>query len=245
MITNERQYKITKYQLKKLERALAELSAPDSADALVAISIKALASEVEVLNLQLLEYEDLKAGLSAPSVVSSLTELPHALIKARIARGMSQRELAEALGCKEQQVQRYEATEYLSASLRRLLEVASVVGLDVAIETEETSKTRSLESAGLEQLDWSRFPVKEMYRRQWFEGFQESLDVAMAVSETLVADYVTSVVMRPALAMHRKHVRAGSKLDEYALLAWESRVLHLAERADLKTTYVHGSLTST
>ncbi|MBU2600828.1 MAG: helix-turn-helix domain-containing protein [Actinobacteria bacterium] len=245
MITNERQYKITKAQLDKLEQASAELNIKESTDALADLSARALASEIEVLRSQLLEYEELKAGLAAPVLVTSLSDLPCAMIRARIAAGMTQRELAEALGWKEQQIQRYEATDYSSASLRRLLDVAAVLGLDVADKAEEASDSRGLHLEDSREIDWEKFPVKEMYRRHWFEGFQGSLDAAIRTSETLVRDYVQSVVRRPALALHRKHVRSGDSLDEYALLAWESRVLHLAASAGLDTKYVHGSMTST
>ena len=60
--------------------------------------------------------------MSELGIVSSL---PETLIKARIARGMSQRELAERIGLKEQQIQRYEATNYSSASLSRIRAVVS------------------------------------------------------------------------------------------------------------------------
>ena len=81
------------------------------------------------------EYESLKAGgfqLDGLNVVSDLSIL---LIKARIAQGLSQKELAERIGVKEQQVQRYEATDYASASLTRIREVASALGAPGAKHT--------------------------------------------------------------------------------------------------------------
>jgi transcriptional regulator with XRE-family HTH domain len=53
------------------------------------------------------------------------------LIKARIARRWSQRQLADVLGIAEQQVQRYESTDYPSASLARICDIAAA--LDVTI----------------------------------------------------------------------------------------------------------------
>jgi HTH-type transcriptional regulator/antitoxin HigA len=53
------------------------------------------------------------------------------LIQACIAAGMSQTELAERLDLKEPQIQRYEATDYGSASLPRVCEVARSLGLKV------------------------------------------------------------------------------------------------------------------
>ena len=46
---------------------------------------------------------------------AAVEDLPKALIRARIAAGMTQEGLAPRLGVKPQQVQRYEATEYGSA----------------------------------------------------------------------------------------------------------------------------------
>ena len=59
----------------------------------------------------------------------SLTDLPEGLIKARIARGMTQKQLAESLNLQEQQIQRYEATLYKGAALERIEAVAKVLGL--------------------------------------------------------------------------------------------------------------------
>ena len=61
---------------------------------------------------------------------SSLAELPTLLVKARIARGWTQRDLADALGVAEQQMQRYEATGYRAASLARLCDVAEALNVD-------------------------------------------------------------------------------------------------------------------
>ncbi|MGH9064800.1 MAG: helix-turn-helix transcriptional regulator [Acidimicrobiales bacterium] len=52
--------------------------------------------------------------------------------RARIAAGLSQRELAERLGVVEQQVQRYEANEYASTSSNRLRDVVSVLRQSLA-----------------------------------------------------------------------------------------------------------------
>jgi transcriptional regulator with XRE-family HTH domain len=54
------------------------------------------------------------------------------LIRARISAGLSQRELAARLGLKEQQIQRYEATNYETASLRRVLEIAAALNAEKA-----------------------------------------------------------------------------------------------------------------
>jgi transcriptional regulator with XRE-family HTH domain len=56
------------------------------------------------------------------------------LIRARIARGLTQRDLAIKLGLKEQQIQRYEETDYASASLARINEVIRALDIEVKEE---------------------------------------------------------------------------------------------------------------
>jgi HTH-type transcriptional regulator / antitoxin HipB len=57
--------------------------------------------------------------------------LPLALIRARISMGMTQKELAEKMGVKEQQVQRDEANQYSSAGFQRFLAVAQALNLKI------------------------------------------------------------------------------------------------------------------
>ena len=76
------------------------------------------------------EYEGLK-GHPSSIKIESFNEIPVALIKARIALGMTQKDLAEKLGMKEQQIQRYESNQYSSAGFQRLAEIATA--LDVKL----------------------------------------------------------------------------------------------------------------
>lgn len=63
-----------------------------------------------------------------PQFIFGLLEnLPEILIEERKRLGLTQRQLAEKLEIKEQQIQRYEASRYQSASLQRLCEVAKVM----------------------------------------------------------------------------------------------------------------------
>jgi HTH-type transcriptional regulator/antitoxin HigA len=244
MIANDRQYKITMRQLQRLEHALSEMEArpgkTSTSDWLARASLKALVSEADILRSEVAEYEALLACPAESFAPSGLSELPRDLIRARIARGLSQRELADLLGLKEQQVQRYEATQYSSASLRRLQEVAAALGLDVP--TEGAVESDDVRGGASNEPDWSLFPVAEMYRRGWFIGFDGSLDAAKRSADCLVGSFLEGAFNRPAVALHRKHIRAGRSLDEYSLLAWEARVLTLASQMEVKGPYVAGSI---
>ena len=132
MIKNERQYRITKAQADRFSATLRGLeqrpSMVEGVHPLIAKSQQeAVRSQLEDLESELREYESLKAGEFQLDQLNVVADLPVVLIKARIAQGLSQKELAERIGLKEQQIQRYEATDYSSASLSRINEVAKVL----------------------------------------------------------------------------------------------------------------------
>ena len=130
MIKNERQYRITKSQADGLSRTLESLSqrARGVHPLIARAQEDALRSQVEELQGELRDYESLLSGGFRTDDLQAIAHLPTMLIKARIAQGLSQKDLAERLGLKEQQIQRYEATEYASASLTRIREVAGALG---------------------------------------------------------------------------------------------------------------------
>lgn len=134
MITNEVQRRSTEAHLSHFDEALANLEAKHPAkkrSKLAQLEIDAVRSQADDLRAELEEYDRLRSGAISTFEASSLEELATLLIKARIARGWSQRRLAEALDIAEQQVQRYEATGYRSASLARICDLAAA--LDVTI----------------------------------------------------------------------------------------------------------------
>ena len=139
MITNERQYRITRRRAADFARAIKEFDAKshertDVHPRLLRAEREAMDSQLADLREELEEYDRLKATNPPVIPVASLDQLADGLIKARIAAGLSQRALADRLELKEQQIQRYEAERYASASYRRLCEVARA--LDIRMENE-------------------------------------------------------------------------------------------------------------
>ena len=171
MIKNERQYWATRSEVERFERLLTESEENEANDEVHPLIAKARrdASNSRLLDLKadLQEYESLKAGKFNMSDLMIVSALPEMLIKARIARGMTQRDLAERIDLKEQQIQRYEATDYASASLSRIMDV--VAGLRAGNVTstppdEETDKlfrslTAAFEAPSSKKMDF-RFEVR-------------------------------------------------------------------------------------
>ena len=128
MIENERQYHVTKKRITQFEASLASLHATPRPDHVPPRLHHAMQESIESqfadLRQEVAEYDALKTQQVATLELHSLSELPELLIKARIARGYTQAELAKRLHLKPQQIQRYEATRYHSVSFSRLLEIA-------------------------------------------------------------------------------------------------------------------------
>jgi len=139
MITNEVQYRATKAHLARFEVALANLEAKVGSakpSKLARLEIDAVRSQAEDLRAEVADYDALRSGEVSTLEASSLEELATLLVKARVARGWTQRRLADALGIAEQQVQRYESTGYRSASLARMCDVAAALGVKLTERAE-------------------------------------------------------------------------------------------------------------
>lgn len=133
MIKNEREFKITRVQAEKFAGTLRQLdgSSSESSQGVTGLQRTAIRSMLDELEEELREYERLKSGQIQEFVAESIADLPRVLIQARIARGLTHKQLADKIGVKEQQIQRYEASDYESASLKRLKELADA--LDVSL----------------------------------------------------------------------------------------------------------------
>ncbi len=133
MIKNEKQYRITNAQARRFEDALAELAEQkrpsNITPRLWQAQRDAAESQLRELQEQVAAYQRLHVGKSKELILEAVEDLPKTLIRARIASGMTQEGLAHRLGLKTQQVQRYEATEYESASFARIRKVVQALGI--------------------------------------------------------------------------------------------------------------------
>lgn len=135
MITNTREYQITRTQLARLKSALSAAKEKPPVEGvhptIHAAELTALESEVENLKHEVQAYEDLLEGRRIRFETTGLQDLPELLIQARIASRLTQKQVADRLGIHEQQVQRYEANTYRGVSFDRLLEIAQLLGVHV------------------------------------------------------------------------------------------------------------------
>jgi HTH-type transcriptional regulator / antitoxin HipB len=133
MIQNERQYKMTHTKLREFEQELAAINPqdPNLHPRQIVGWTNSLNLTIRQLKQEIAEYEQLKSGHRSTFVLNSLSDLPTVLIEARIAAGMTQKDLAEKIGIQEQQIQRYEANHYSSTSFDRLQAIASALKIEI------------------------------------------------------------------------------------------------------------------
>jgi HTH-type transcriptional regulator / antitoxin HipB len=133
VILNERQYRTSQKKLRDAEQRIRELTS-GSGDLLVddrRAAITSLTVFSAQVRKEIAEFEALRSGAMPVLPITDLRELPLTLIRARIAQQMTQAQLAERLGMKEQQLQRYEMSRYGGARLERLREIAETLGVRI------------------------------------------------------------------------------------------------------------------
>lgn len=160
MIKNSKQLALTKKRIQEFSDAIAKLQTetPKFSSLLAKAQIDALIYQKNELVEQAEEYDLLLAGNLAMFDVNSISDLPKSLIMSRISMGLTQKDLADRLGMKEQQIQRYENTEYGSASFKTLVSIVEALDLkiteDVFLPKESREKNillSKLSDAGLDK----------------------------------------------------------------------------------------------
>ncbi len=224
MIFSDRQYAVSKEQLNNLRNAaLADRVGEGKLDWLKQIEADALQSQIADIQREMAEYDFLKSGAAGFTEEFAFEDLPRVLIQARIARGLSQTDLAESLGLKAQQVQRYEATSYMSASLARLMDVANILRVRVSASYgagEDRSEGAIYAWSDAGSVEWNKFPLREMAKRGWIKGNDLAVSARTWFHQVAGPQFAT--------ALHRKKMHSGNAPNEHALLAWQARVLQKA-----------------
>lgn len=132
MIKNEKQYRDATERLEDEEARIRGKKAALAAEGLSRKEIKRLTDPFLSFHLQLKEeveeYEGLKRGEFAE--LSNLVGLGRRLVGLRVARGITQRDLAERLGVDESSISRDERNEYHGVTVERASRVLEALGAE-------------------------------------------------------------------------------------------------------------------
>lgn len=138
MIRNENEYREAVQRLTDEKQRIAHQKAELEKMGLAPDEVKRVLDPMRSFHLQLQEevesYERLKRGEFEE--IRNLRGLGHMLIALRIARGISQRQLAERLDVHESQVSRDERNEYHGITLDRAARVLDALGVQLRSKVE-------------------------------------------------------------------------------------------------------------
>lgn len=137
MIKDELEYAVSQEWVEKFKRSIAAMDRDEEAKQKDFLKWDAgrgsLVCHIEQLEAEIAEYERLvSCDQSQPIniVVENLNKLSDALIKARIAAKMSEKELAEIIDIDEERIKECERKNYRCASFVEILEIAFALGLE-------------------------------------------------------------------------------------------------------------------
>ena len=167
-------------------------------------------------------YEESNHPIEPPSAIEAIRFRMEQL-------GLRQADLAPLLGGRSRVSEILGGKRALTLNMIRALNEHLGIPLESLI-----GRQQSAAAVDVAQIDIESLPVREMAKRGWFPWFQGSAREVADQSSELVTRWLSGIQAgRLEAALARQHVRAGSRSDDGALLAWKLRILWLAEREDL------------
>jgi HTH-type transcriptional regulator / antitoxin HigA len=187
------------------------------------------ADRLEILTLLIEDYESKTYKFDAPDPVDAISFRME-------EQGLKQKDLVPLIGSRSRVSEVLARKRPLTVAMIRSLSTG--LGIPVEALIQEPQQVRGASSAVPIDIDWKKFPVREMQRRGWFGHLKQSkLDSASDLVRAFLASAMGSGMK---LAHYRRKFR-GEELDErsyYSTLAWTARVLVKAKEAKgLKQTY--------
>ena len=97
-------------------------------------NIAYLQNSIEKLEQDIAEYESLKSGSTIYIKPERLEDLPRTITQLRLHHGWAQDRLADEIGVAQQQIARYESTDYEGISFQRLIALLDSFDAHISIE---------------------------------------------------------------------------------------------------------------
>jgi len=136
MIKNDRQYEYTKRKLYEFEEDLKAIRKKYSSDKnKVALLSQGYIEHIAQLKAEIEEYEKMKRT-PLPKVlrIHNLDEISPQLVRLRIARRLTQAQLAARIGCKQADVSRLEREDYQGYTISQLKKIAASLNAEIELD---------------------------------------------------------------------------------------------------------------
>jgi HTH-type transcriptional regulator/antitoxin HigA len=231
LVLNDRDYKTAKARSAQLRAALGQHAVVDDLTSGLSAEIaaarrEALKAESNRLLEEIGKYEQLRAS-GHPATEFATDDLGMLPIIARIARRLSQRQLADRIGVSEQQIQRYESDRYSSIGLSRYQKILESLGVHLHPKLATSwNESDAPEKFSLAAVDVDPTVLTEIRKRNWV-----SLPKGLGREDAgqILATYMAeSAGLSRTSSLYRRYTREGTAIDEAALLLWQARVLREA-----------------
>jgi HTH-type transcriptional regulator/antitoxin HigA len=192
---------------------------------------RSLATELAERQQHLLAYHQARGN--APELLrrQAGNEPGSYLIAIRIARGLSQKELARKLGLREQAIQRWEAERYRSISLQNYQKVARALGVYWQMKDLPSSDIRLLPDFDIKSDEF-----KKIFRHARSHGWLDTADTSEENAISTLVRYIGDHVNRygtPSLL--RTGLNVVDHTHDWSLLSWKAQVTRRAEAEIGKT----------
>lgn len=180
------------------------------------------ADRLNLLTVLVEAYESKKFPIEAPDPIDA--------IQFRMQeQGLTQSDLAPYFGTRSRVSEVLARKRPLTVQMIRAVSVGLGISADTLIGLSSTQK-----SGGSENVDWSKFPLREMISRGWIE---KASGTALKSADEMVKNFVQGVGLTLGAVSFRRSILgdAYSPTTKYALYAWLARVIQRSRQKSLRT----------
>jgi HTH-type transcriptional regulator/antitoxin HigA len=169
---------------------------------------------LEVLAVLIESYENGKYPVEPPDPIE-------AILFRMEEKGLKQADLIPYFGTSSRVSEVLKRKRPLTVQMIRALSVGLGISAETLVGLSESSAPEKRE------IDWSRFPIKEMMARGWLDRLTSRDN---GVTEILVKDYIAGAGLQFGGASFRRTLSGAAKSPTtiYALYAWLARVIQRA-----------------
>jgi transcriptional regulator with XRE-family HTH domain len=135
MIKNGRQYEHSKKKLHELEEDLKAIRKKYYLDKnKVALLSQGYIEHIVQFKDEIKEYEDMiKAPFPEVLLIHNLNKISRSIVRLRIARKITQEELAQRVGCKQSDISRLERDDYYGYTIGQLDKIMAGLGMKIEL----------------------------------------------------------------------------------------------------------------
>lgn len=167
---------------------------------------------LELLSMLIEDYEKQKYPVEAPDPID-------AILFRMTEKGLKQTDLVPYFGTRSRVSEVLARKRPLTVPMIRALAVGLGISADTLVGLDEVGRSQNKAN-----VDWAKFPVKEMVARGWIDSITNK---AKKTVEEIVQGFITDMGLQESGASFRRTLSGDSPTPttSYALYAWLARVI--------------------